>query len=108
MFVAMGLSAVIPVIHGLEMYGVNQMSERIGLWWLILEGFLYILGAGLYAVSYVLCTWSRGADFERLAGPNDPGRVRLTFGEAHVRACFRVEIFRVDPTPGAIQGLFSF
>jgi predicted membrane channel-forming protein YqfA (hemolysin III family) len=51
MFVAMGLSAVFPVLHGLELYGIKQMRDRIGLTWLVLQGFLYILGAGLYAVS---------------------------------------------------------
>jgi adiponectin receptor len=51
MFVAMGLSAVFPVIHGLQLYGFKQMQERIGLSWLILQGVLYIAGAGIYAVS---------------------------------------------------------
>lgn len=51
MFVGMGLSAVFPVLHGLELYGVEEMRRRIGLIWLMLQGFLYILGAGLYAVS---------------------------------------------------------
>jgi predicted membrane channel-forming protein YqfA (hemolysin III family) len=51
MFVAMGLSAIFPVLHGLKIYGVNEMRDRIGLTWLVLQGFLYILGAGLYAVS---------------------------------------------------------
>jgi predicted membrane channel-forming protein YqfA (hemolysin III family) len=51
MFVAMGLSAVVPVLHGLKMYSVQEMQDRIGLTWLVLQGFLYILGAGLYAVS---------------------------------------------------------
>ena len=51
MFVAMGLSAVFPVLHGLQMYGVQEMRDRIGLIWLVLQGFLYILEAGLYAVS---------------------------------------------------------
>jgi predicted membrane channel-forming protein YqfA (hemolysin III family) len=51
MFVAMGLSAVFPVLHGMELYGVEEMRGRIGLIWLVLQGFLYILGAGLYAVS---------------------------------------------------------
>ena len=50
MFVAMGLSAIFPVLHGLEMYGFHEMRDRIGLIWLVLQGFLYILGAGLYAV----------------------------------------------------------
>jgi adiponectin receptor len=52
MFVAMGLSAVLPVLHGLKIYGIKQMQDRMGITWMVLEGFLYILGAGLYAVSY--------------------------------------------------------
>jgi adiponectin receptor len=53
MFVAMGLSAVFPVLHGLEMYSIREMQDRIGLTWLVSQGFLYILGAGLYAVSTI-------------------------------------------------------
>lgn len=49
----MGLSAVIPVIHGLRRYGLQQMKDRIGLTWLVLQGLLYVLGAGIYAVSVV-------------------------------------------------------
>ncbi|RDW94390.1 HlyIII-domain-containing protein [Coleophoma crateriformis] len=52
MFVAMGLSAVFPVLHGVQLYGINQMRERMGLMWILLEGFLYILGAGLYAARW--------------------------------------------------------
>lgn len=51
MFMAMGLSAVFPVLHGISMYGVAQMLDSIGLFWLVLQGFLYVSGAGLYAVS---------------------------------------------------------
>ncbi|KAI9851026.1 MAG: hypothetical protein M1838_004637 [Thelocarpon superellum] len=49
MFVAMGLSAVLPIIHGVFLYGVERMKQQIGLYWLALQGFLYILGAGIYA-----------------------------------------------------------
>ncbi|KAL9596140.1 MAG: hypothetical protein Q9219_006001 [cf. Caloplaca sp. 3 TL-2023] len=52
MFVAMGLSAVLPVLHGLKLYGLQQMNDRIGLFWLVLQGVLYILGAGIYAVRF--------------------------------------------------------
>jgi adiponectin receptor len=51
MFVGLGLSALVPVVHGVKMYGLDAMQDRIGLVWLILQGLLYILGAGLYAVS---------------------------------------------------------
>jgi adiponectin receptor len=49
MFVMMGLSAVVPVIHGLKLYGLEQMRKTIGLDWVVLQGVLYILGAGIYA-----------------------------------------------------------
>ncbi|CZR61779.1 related to PHO36 (regulatory role in lipid and phosphate metabolism) [Phialocephala subalpina] len=57
MFVLMGLSAVFPVLHGLEMYGMEDMRHRIGLTWLVLQGFLYILGAGLYAARWPERSW---------------------------------------------------
>ena len=50
MFIAMGMSAVFPVLHGISLYGVEQMRQSIGLYWLVLQGALYISGAGLYAV----------------------------------------------------------
>lgn len=56
MFVAMGLSAVFPVLHGLRLYGVAQMNRQIGLSWLVGQGALYILGAGIYAVSQASLT----------------------------------------------------
>ncbi|KAI4222739.1 MAG: hypothetical protein LQ349_007579 [Xanthoria aureola] len=49
MFVAMGLSAAIPVLHGVKRYGMQPMNDRIGLPWLVLQGCLYVLGAGIYA-----------------------------------------------------------
>ncbi|KAL2393961.1 ADIPOR-like receptor SPBC12C2.09c [Exophiala dermatitidis] len=49
MFVGMGISAVFPVLDGLRTYGVHAMQKQIGLSWLVLQGALYILGAGLYA-----------------------------------------------------------
>ncbi|KAK8192761.1 hypothetical protein M8818_007933 [Zalaria obscura] len=52
MFVAMGLSAVVPVLHGLKLYGVAQLERQIGLSWLLTQGALYIVGAGLYAARF--------------------------------------------------------
>jgi hypothetical protein len=69
MFVAMGLSAIFPVLHGLELYGADEMRNRIGLIWLVLEGFLYIMGAGLYAVS----------------SPGSPDKINLIFSGSLAR-----------------------
>ncbi|KAK2751000.1 hypothetical protein FQN57_000075 [Myotisia sp. PD_48] len=49
MFVALGLSAVVPVGHGVVVFGFDQLRKQIGLDWLLLQGFLYILGATIYA-----------------------------------------------------------
>lgn len=51
MFVGLGVSGVIPVVHGLTIYGYQELNERIGLNWVLLQGVLYILGAFIYAVS---------------------------------------------------------
>lgn len=52
MYVAMGLSAVVPVIHGIKIYGIKQLELQMGLSYVVSQGVLYIMGAGLYAVSY--------------------------------------------------------
>ncbi|KAF6239124.1 hypothetical protein HO173_002996 [Letharia columbiana] len=49
MFLGFGLSAIFPVLHGVYMYGLEQMRYSIGLDWVLLQGFLYILGAAIYA-----------------------------------------------------------
>lgn len=53
MFVLMGLSAVFPVLHGLHRYGYEQLELKIGLSWLVGQGVMYVLGAGIYAVSVI-------------------------------------------------------
>lgn len=49
MFVTLGLSALFPVLHGLKMFGIEQMRNQAGLSWLVLQGVLYIVGASIYA-----------------------------------------------------------
>jgi adiponectin receptor len=49
LFVAMGLSAVVPMLHGLAVHGHAHLRRTISLHWLVAQGALYIAGAGLYA-----------------------------------------------------------
>jgi hypothetical protein len=35
MFIALGLSALFPVLHGVTMFGIRQMNEQIGLFWVV-------------------------------------------------------------------------
>ena len=39
------------------MYGLQQMRSQIGLFWLVLQGLLYIIGAGLYAFRFPESEW---------------------------------------------------
>jgi Haemolysin-III related len=60
MFIALGLSAFVPILHGVNSHGVAGMNLRITLFpWLALEGVCYLLGACLYAVSRSLPTTPR-------------------------------------------------
>ncbi|CAD6504907.1 BgTH12-00408 [Blumeria graminis f. sp. triticale] len=61
-FVSLGLSALFPVGHGVRLYGLLEMRNRIGLFWLVLQGLLYILGAALYAARWPECSWSKRFD----------------------------------------------
>ncbi|CAG8344055.1 unnamed protein product [Penicillium salamii] len=50
MFIALGLSALFPVVHGVRKFGIKQMNKQIGLFWVVLQGSLYIVGACVYAM----------------------------------------------------------
>ncbi|KAI5866418.1 hemolysin-III related-domain-containing protein [Durotheca rogersii] len=52
MFVGLGVSGVVPICHALCIYGYRALDERMGLSWVLLQGFLYIFGAFLYAVRW--------------------------------------------------------
>jgi adiponectin receptor len=45
----MGLSAIIPVLHGISLFGYAQLSRTMSLPLVVTQGVLYIFGAGLYA-----------------------------------------------------------
>lgn len=51
-FLALGLSAVVPVTHNLLAYGFARARSEMGLGYLLSSGGLYIAGALLYAVRF--------------------------------------------------------
>lgn len=50
MFIALGLSAVIPVLGAVWTRGLDQVHREMSLTHVTLQGALYIVGAGLYAM----------------------------------------------------------
>ena len=47
-FMAMGASGVLPLIHGTQIYGWFELQRVFGARWLILEGLFYITGTLIY------------------------------------------------------------
>src|SRR5687767_14932235 len=76
MFVALGGSSVIPVFHGIFLYSYAALDERMGLSWIILEGVLYVTGAGIYAARFPERSW--------------PGRFDIWGSSHQVFHCFVV------------------
>ncbi|KAM0247784.1 hypothetical protein ACHAP5_003792 [Fusarium lateritium] len=52
MFIGLGVSGVVPVIHGTCIYGLQGLEERMSLSWVVLHGAMYIFGAVLYAARW--------------------------------------------------------
>lgn len=86
MFVGMGVSAVFPVLDGLATFGWQDMENQIGLSWLVLQGALYIVGAGLYAVSLSLSFAHLDADRGRLESRKPGIRESSTLWEAPIKS----------------------
>lgn len=64
----MGLSALLPVTHGLYVFGFRHLNHRMKVKYLVAQGSLYIFGAGLYAARVPEKIW--------------PGKFDL-FGSSH-------------------------
>lgn len=52
MFVGLGVSGVVPVVHAVTAEGFAAVDARMGLRWVLLQGALYIFGAFLYAARW--------------------------------------------------------
>jgi adiponectin receptor len=50
-YVVLGASAFIPLLHGLQRYGLDYMLRYSGMKWYLLELAFYGGGVGLYGVS---------------------------------------------------------
>src|SRR5690348_4577005 len=48
LFLALGLSAIIPVVHGLLIYGLAPLVDMMSLYYMIAMGSMYVTGALIY------------------------------------------------------------
>ena len=51
-FVGLGLSGIVPFIHGLLIYGYTELNQKMSLNLVLLQGFLYVTGAAIYATRW--------------------------------------------------------
>ena len=87
MFIGLGVSGVVPILHGIRSHGYQYFEDRMGLSWVILQGALYIFGAVLYVAS-ALCLPPRRRllTLPRHAGRRGASRASLTFGAARTKS----------------------
>lgn len=52
MFIGLGTSGVVPILHGTMIYGFQGLEDRMSLKWVVLHGVMYIFGAVLYAARW--------------------------------------------------------
>lgn len=58
-YVALGASAFIPLLHGVQLYGLEYMLQYSGMKWYLLELVFYGGGVSLYGVSlHARCPFS--------------------------------------------------
>ena len=85
-YVALGASAVIPLLHGVQLYGLEYMLQYSGMKWYLLELALYGGGVSLYGVSlHARCPKSI-TDNCSLEFQSASHRVNLIFGGARTRS----------------------
>ncbi len=51
MLTGMGLSGILPMTHAAIQFGIPQARLQMGWDWYLVEGFIYVAGAVIYAVS---------------------------------------------------------
>jgi predicted membrane channel-forming protein YqfA (hemolysin III family) len=62
-FVATGMSVVLPLIHGLNIFGLDLMNKKAFTYTMVAKiGFL-LSGTALYVVSLIFCPHKRNIDF---------------------------------------------
>jgi adiponectin receptor len=52
-YLALGASSFIPLLHGVQLYGLEYMLRYSGMKWYLLELAFYGGGVGLYAVRFL-------------------------------------------------------
>ncbi|KIM78802.1 hypothetical protein PILCRDRAFT_75079 [Piloderma croceum F 1598] len=76
----MGLSALIPIAHSIRLFGLAQSHRQCGLYWFLLEGLFYALGATAY-VKLIPERWRPGA-FDILGSSHQVFHMLVLFGVA--------------------------
>ncbi|KAI5455863.1 putative hemolysin-III channel protein Izh2 [Mariannaea sp. PMI_226] len=51
-FMGLGLSGLIPITHGVTIYGFKGLEDRMSVTWITIHGAIYIFGAVLYAARW--------------------------------------------------------
>jgi len=79
-YVFLGLSSFLPVTHGILLFGLDNMSKRMSLWYYIGLGLFHGSGAALYASRVPERWWPRRCDV--VGSSHQVMHVLVVFGAA--------------------------
>ena len=85
MFIGLGVSGVIPIIHGVSIYGYQGLEDRMSVSLVALHGAMYIFGAILYAVRASPSFYQTVTDLPSFGGRKGARLVHSTYGAARTR-----------------------
>lgn len=73
-FVATGMSGVAPLIHGLNVFGLDLMNKKAFTYTMIANIGCLLSGTALYAVSYLSCPYLSKVDSNILGSKDEVSR----------------------------------
>lgn len=84
-FVATGMSVMAPLIHGLELFGLDLMNKKAFTYTMVAKVGCLLSGTALYAVSLLLCSNRRRIDPNRRGSKDEVSRKLVAWKIRHVQ-----------------------
>ncbi|KAL1296923.1 hypothetical protein AAFC00_004533 [Neodothiora populina] len=103
LFIALGLSGILPMASAARTYSIPHAAARMGWWFFVLEGVFYVTGVALYATKFPERCWPGRFDF---VGASHQGfHVFVLFGAgAHLAGVLRAFAFNHAPETRVCAG----
>jgi hypothetical protein len=84
-FVATGMSVVAPLIHGLDIFGLDLMNKKAFTYTIVVKIGCLLSGTALYTVSLPFCLYRRKIDLNTCDSKDEVSRKLVAWKIRHVQ-----------------------